>query len=383
MPKKKKFKVVFTGGGSGGHSIPIIAVCREMKKILGEENVIFYYLGPADPLTKVLLPDEGIKIKGILSGKLRRYINLKSVILNFVDLFKIPLGFLQSFLYLFFIYPNLIFSKGGFGSLGPNLAGWLLGIPLFLHESDSVAGLSNRICGFFAKKVFLSFKQTLHFSQKKIIFTGNPIRKELLEGKREEAIEYFKITKEKPVILILGGSQGAQRINEKVLAILNKLLEDFEVIHQCGFLNFKKMKTITKVLIKEELKKYYHLFPFLKEEELKKAYAICDLVISRAGAGTIFEIAALGKPSILIPLPESAQNHQLKNAYIFASAGAAILIEERNLTPDFFLGTIKNLFSNPKKMEEMRKAALKFAKPEAAKEIAQYLVSYLTKEKSF
>jgi UDP-N-acetylglucosamine--N-acetylmuramyl-(pentapeptide) pyrophosphoryl-undecaprenol N-acetylglucosamine transferase len=212
-----------------------------------------------------------------------------------------------------------------------------------------------------------------------MIWVGNPIRTELLKGDKEEALAYFKITREKPIILILGGSQGAQRINDKILAILNELLENFEIIHQTGVKNFKEVELEAEALVKKELKKYYHPFPFLKEEELRRAYAICDLIIARAGSGTIFEIAALGKPSIIIPLPESAQDHQLANAYSFFESKATIVIEEKNFTPGFFLEKLRYLFSHREELEEMSKAAKDFSRPLAAKVIAHYIFEFLKK----
>lgn len=376
--KEKRFKILFTGGGTGGHTIPIIAVARELRGLLGD-RVIFYYLGPEDDFVKMLFQHEDIKTFTIPAGKVRRYLTLESLFLNFLDILKAPLSFLLSIFFLLIIWPDLVFSKGGFGAFFPNLISWLFGIPIFLHESDAVAGLSNRICGKFAKKVFLSFENTEGFSPNKTILTGNPIRDEILEGNREEAKAYFQLSGEKPVILVLGGSQGARRINAVVLGIVNKLLENFEIIHQCGEKNFKETEVAAKVLIREDLKKFYHLFGFLKEKELAMAYSIADLILSRAGAGAIFEIAAMGKPSILIPLPESAQNHQLKNATIYTNKGAAILVEEKGLTPDFLLGTIQNLFANPHQLRKMGEAALEFAKPQAAREIAKYLVTFLDK----
>jgi len=221
------------------------------------------------------------------------------------------------------------------------------------------------------------FQKTLYFPLDRVIVVGNPIRTELLNGNREEGKQYFKITGEKPVILILGGSQGAQRINEKILTILNNLLENFELIHQTGVKNFKQVEAEANAIIEEELKKYYHPVPFLKEEELKKAYAVCDLVVARSGSGTIFEIAALAKPSILIPLPESAQDHQVKNAYSYFEHKATIVIEEKNFTPGFFLERLKALFENKEELETMIKAAKDFARPLAAKVIAYYIFEFL------
>jgi UDP-N-acetylglucosamine--N-acetylmuramyl-(pentapeptide) pyrophosphoryl-undecaprenol N-acetylglucosamine transferase len=370
-------KIVFTGGGTGGHIFPIIAIIRELRKISNEFE--FFYIGPRDEFAQTFLPYEDVKIKWVICGKFRRYLNLKSFFQNLIDLFKIPIGIFQTFFYLFFINPDLIFSKGGYGSLPAVISGWVLGIPIFLHESDVVPGLVNRFLGKLATEIFVSFPKTLYFPQDKMVVVGNPIRLELLKGEKREAMEYFKISGEKPVILILGGSQGAQRINEKILMILNELLENFEIIHQTGDKNFKEVELQAEGIMKKELKRYYHPFPFLKEEQLKRAYAVCDLVVARAGSGTIFEIAALGKPSILIPLPESAQDHQLKNAYSYFESKATVVMEEKNFTPGFFLERLKFLFTHKEELEKMSKAAKDFSKPLAAKIIAYYIFEFLTK----
>lgn len=370
-------KIIFCGGGSGGHIFPIIAITREMKK-LAKKKIKFYYLGPKDSFGK-LLSKEGIVPLYVFSGKLRRYITPISLIQNTIDIFiKIPLGILQSFLYIFLLAPDLIFSKGGYGSFPAVIAGKILGVPIFLHESDSVPGLANRILANFALEIFVSFPDTPHFPKEKIIVVGNPIREEILTGSREEARQFFNITGEKPVILILGGSQGAQRINDKVLEILPQLLIHFEVIHQCGERNYKSVKNEANiVLVDKSLQKYYHLFPFLEENELKLAYAISDLIVSRAGAGVIFEIAALGKPSVLIPLPEAAQEHQVRNAYLYQKAGATMVIEQESFTSHFFLATLKNLFDQKEKLERMQINAKNFSRPKAAQIIAYYLLEYL------
>lgn len=371
-------KILFTGGGTGGHIFPIIAVCREIRRIYPEKKLKFVYLGPKDEFGSDLLSQEGIKVKTILAGKIRRYFGIGSFFLNLIDiLFKIPLGILQAFLIIFFSAPDLIFSKGGYGSIPAVISGWFLGVPIFLHESDIVPGLSNRFLSRFALEVFISFLRTEYFSPKKMILVGNPIRREILEGSKEKAKEIFKLTGERPTILILGGSQGAQRINDVILVILPEILKEFELIHQAGTKNFKTVKKEVEVILPEDFRKYYHLFPFLKEEELKHAYAVCDLIIGRAGSGTIFEIAALGKPSILIPIPEAAQNHQLKNTYSFAQNEASVIIEEINFTPHFFLEKIRYLFSHPSQVEKMEKAAREFSKPRAAKIIAAYITEYL------
>jgi len=369
-------KILFTGGGTGGHIFPIIAVIREIGRIYPNENLKFFYLGPRNSLHSILLSQEGVKVGWVLSGKIRRYLGVLSIIQNFIDIvLKIPIGFLQAFFHIFFIAPDVIFSKGGYGSFPAVISGWLFLVPIFLHESDVAPGLSNRILSRFAKKVFVSFDNTEFFTPEKMIVVGNPIRKELLEGSKEKAQKLFKITQEKPIVLILGGSQGAERINDTILAILPELLKNFEVLHQCGERNFKEFKKEAEFMISDDLKKYYHPFSFLQEPELKEIYAATDIIVSRAGSGSIFEIAALGKPSILIPLPESAQDHQVKNAYSFSQAGAAVVFEEENLTPHFLLEKLKYLISHPQEMAVMTQKAKEFFKPDAAKKIAEYILS--------
>ena len=370
-------KVLFTGGGTGGHVVPIIAVARELRKAYPQKKLQLFYLGPKDEFGRVLLSQEGIKVKEILAGKIRRYFSWKPILQNILDiLFKVPLGIIQAFFYIFFLSPDIIFSKGGFGSIPGVIAGKMLFVPVILHESDVAPGASNKFLSKFVSKVFVSFPKTEYFPLKKIIEIGNPVRKEVMEGPEEEAKDFFKLSSQKPILLILGGSQGAQRVNDKILEVLTQLLENFEIIHQCGERNFQEVKAGAGVVISQEQRKIYHLYPFLKEPELRKAYVLADLVISRAGSGSIFEIAAAGKPSILIPLPDSAQNHQIKNAYAYAEAGACLIIEESNFTPRFFSERLKSLFAEPEKLKEMATRAKAFSKPEAAKVIADYLCSF-------
>ena len=368
-------KILFTGGGSGGHVFPIIAIVREIRRIYTKKDLEFYYIGPKDEFGLILLSQEDFIIKTIVSGKLRRYFSWE----NFVDiLFKIPFGVLQSFYLLFKIRPDLVFTKGGSGSIAVTYCAKILRIPVFLHESDVVPGLSNQAAYKWAKKTYVSFPKTEYFDPEKVTLVGNPIRKELLEGDKKTAKELFDLTFEKPVIMISGGSQGAEAINDFVLLVLNNLLKDFEIIHITGRDNYKGIEDESEVVIDENLEKYYHPVGFLAEEKLKHAYSATDFVISRSGSGSIFEIAALGKPSILVPLPNAAANHQAKNAYAYAKDGAALVIEQDNLTPNFFLEKIQLLFLHPETLEKMKESALRFSKPLAAKAMAREVLEFLT-----
>ena len=370
-------KIVFTGGGTGGHVFPLVAIVREIRRLYPKKNLEFYYLGPKDDFGLILLAQEDLLIKTIFGGKIRRYFSFQ----NFVDiLFKIPVGFMQSFFWLLKINPDLVFSKGGSGSIGVAFSAKILKIPLFLHESDVVPGMSNRWASKWAKKIFISFPTTEYFAPEKTILTGNPIRKEIMEGDKETAGRIFNLTFSKPVILFLGGSQGAEAINDFVLRILNDLLKEYEVIHVTGSENFRETEAESHVVVDEALDKYYHPFGFLDEEKMKHAYKVSDLIVSRAGAGSIFEIAAIGKPSILVPLPSAAGDHQAKNAYVYAETGAALVVEQTNLTPNFFMEKVQLLFLHKDKLEQMQNAALGFSKPLAARAIAREILEFLTLE---
>ena len=373
-------KILFTGGGTGGHIYPIIAVARELRRIYPQKKLKLFYIGPKDKFSDLLLSQEGIKVKTILAGKIRRYFGLKNTLLNIIDiLFRIPLGTVQAFWHIFFIAPDIIFSKGGYGSIGTVISGRILQVPVLLHESDISPGLANRFSSRFALEIFTSFssKNIKYFANQRVILVGNPIRREILEGTPERAKRSFNLVGNKPVILVLGGSQGSQRINETILTVLPKILESFELIHQTGEKNFNKAKIESEATVSKDSKKYYHPVSSMKESELKEAYGAADLIICRAGSGSIFEIAALRKPCILIPLPEAAQNHQVKNAYAYAKNNAAVVVEEKNLSPHFFLGKVQNLFNYPERLKEMSRQAGIFSKPAAAKVIAKYIVEYL------
>lgn len=370
-------KILFTGGGTGGHIFPIVAIAEELRK--RDLNLDLSYIGPSDFTSKTFLPQAKIKAQYIASGKFRRYFSIQSLFLNILDLcINIPFGILQAFLIMFFTAPDVIISKGGFGSIPVVIAGFILRIPIFMHESDVVPGLANKIGSKFSEKIFVSFpiSEMEYFPKKKMIETGNPVRRVLTQGSRDEAKVRFNLTGEKPVVLILGGSQGSERINEVVLDVLIDILQGFEIIHQTGLAGFKRVQNESMAMIDESLRKYYHPYFFLDEKELALAYAGCDCIVGRSGAGTIFEIALVKKPSILIPLPESAQNHQLRNAYSYAKNGACLVLEEGNFTHNFFLEKLKEVFTEDK--ETMIKGAELFSKPYAAVIVSRYVLDFLS-----
>lgn len=366
-------KILFTGGGTGGHIYPLMAVIREIRNFYPKTDLELFYIGPKDEFGAVLLHQEEVKVYNIMAGKIRNYFSFE----NIIDVFRIPIGIIQSIFLFIKIEPHLVFSKGGYGSLPVTFCANLFKIPIFIHESDSVPGRSNRIASKWAKKIFTSFPKTEYFNPEKVIVSGNPLRLGLLDGDKEKARDMFNLVMTKPVLLFTGGSQGAEFINDFVLDTINTILLKYEVIHVCGTNNLKQVENESRVILKPELTEYYHLYGFLDEGQLKHAYTAADFVICRSGAGSIFEVAAKGIPSVLIPLPIASANHQAKNAYIYAETGAAIVMEQDNLKQSFFLERLDHLFTNPVKLEEMKDQALRFAKPQAAKMIARTILEYL------
>lgn len=361
-------KIAFSGGGTAGHLYPVVAVARKIRE--RRPNAQLYFIGPKTIGAEILAP-EGIVYKKIMAGKLRRYLTST----NFFDLFfKLPLGIIQCLWIVWRLMPDVLFCKGGFGSLPAALVAWLYRVPIIVHESDSIPGLSNRIIGKIASRVAVAFPEAKDFfPAAKTALVGNPMRENLSGGTKEAAKQIFQLKGDKPLLFITGGSQGAEAINTIVFSILPRLLEKVEVIHQCGQPNVESIKQQLPQTIPADslLNQYYHYYGFLDSEQMKQAYGAADLVLSRAGANSINEIANLGKPSILIPLPESAGNHQTRNAFSYAKTGGAIVFEQANLTPNILFDKITSLIQNQELLARMNQGALNFAYPDADEKLAQ------------
>src|SRR3989338_7074731 len=316
-------KILLTGGGTGGHFYPLIAVAKAINAVADQEkiaNLELVYMAE-HPYDKNILLQNGINFKKIYSGKIRRYFSF----LNIIDAIKLAPGIIKSVLGMYFDFPDVVFSKGGYESFPPVLAARMLGIPVMIHESDAIPGKANAWAGKFAKRIAVSFAGSAeYFPKGKVAVVGNPIRKEFFIRETLGAKEYFKLEGGTPTIFIFGGSQGAKNINDNVLDILPELLPDYQVIHQCGENNYQEcLGRADLILETSPFKSRYKLFPYLESGAMRMAYGAADLVVSRAGSGSIFEIAASGLPSIIIPLDGSAQEHQRENAYAYAKSGAA------------------------------------------------------------
>jgi len=374
-------RILLTGGGSGGHIYPLLAVIEELKKFAGEKDfdLALAYMGSKDAHS-VLLKNANVKIVGIASGKLRRYLTPLNVLKNLIDIPKILFGTLQALWKMFVLRPRVVFSKGGTGAFPVVFAAWFYRIPILIHESDATPGLTNLLSSRFAIRIATSFELTTrYFNPQKVAWTGNPIRDELMaEGtSKEQAKEALGFKRDAPLLFVIGGSQGAQPLNEFIILNLPAFLIETQILHQTGKANITEMEKLAKIEMlaapKNAPLKKYHAVGFL-EKDLPIAYAAADIVVTRAGAGVLFEIAACGKPALLIPIAESANGHQRANAYEFAKTGGGIVIEEENLFPGVFMNQLKNLLRNPGVLDKMSNASKTFFKPNAKRIIAEELV---------
>lgn len=336
--------------------MPNLAIATELKSQLltnrsqivnKSSNVKLLYIGSRGKLDRELVESAGLQFKSIFTGKLRRYFSWR----NFIDPFFVIIGFFQSLWLLIRFWPHVVFSKGGFVSVPVVLAAFILRRPIILHESDSVMGLANRIVAKLADKICVSFP----LCNDQFIFTGNPIRTEIKDGDPKKGYELTGFSKEKPIVLIWGGSQGAQKINDMIVKDFDELKKVFQIIHITG----KGKRT-------EIQDESYAQYEYIGDE-LKHIYTITDVVVGRAGANSLYELAFMKKPSILIPLKNQ---DQINNAAYFEKKGASIILGDKNLHD-----TLNALWKDPGKIKDMKKSLEEVAKPDAAKEIAEIIIN--------
>lgn len=382
-------KVVVAGGGSGGHITPILAVVNELKSRYQAAEIVF--IGSKGGIEGKLIPEKGIKALAISSGKFRRYhrntilniIDPTTIFKNMRDFVRFILGVFDSLKILKEEDPDLVFLKGGFVSLPVGIACRIKRYPYFIHESDVIPGLANKMLLKGAEKIFVShpLENFPDINKEKIIYSGNPIRKDILEGDKKRAYELFELKKGLKTILVLGGSQGARIINEIISEKLNSYLEKYQVIHISGdwdydWLDYKSQKLPNK--------KRYKLASFLTSE-LKDAYQIADIVITRASNNVLTEIAALKKPALVIPLESSASDHQLANAKTYSREGAVYVMLQSHLTPEKLFSQVDKLLEDSEELSFMSEKINKFYKPDAAEIIANALIDFykeIEKERS-
>ncbi len=369
---RKKITVLLTGGGTGGHIYPLLAV-GDWLRGFGEGEVRVAFAGWA-PAFRKEFEDRYLSAYPVLPSKIRRYFSFK----NLLDIPVFVISFLQALLWVWIVMPDVVFSKGGPSAFVVIIAARFYKIPVIVHESDAAASVTNRISAKFAERVGVSFDAAAkEFPNGKVFFSGNPIRPELMQDWIDSfsAKSYFKLNPELPLLFVAGGSQGSLRINNFILDNLSEILPHVQILHQTGKEHYKDTLKLSEITLRgasDEIKKKYLVREYLNAKEMKIALCAADVVLARSGS-FVHELALFGKASILIPLAESANDHQRINAYEYAKSGAALVIEEENFSSHVFLNEVQKLL-DPKRAETMTQAARSFVHLEATETVGKEIL---------
>ncbi len=364
-------KIVFTTGGSGGHFYPLIAVVEELNELVREGNLVQpeLYFFSNNRFDEGLLYQNNMEYRHVPAGKMRVYFSFRNVF----DFLQTMIGLPTALWQLYRIYPDIVFSKGSYASVPTVFAAHLLRIPIFIHDSDVKPGRANIWAGKYAVRVGVSYPEAVKYFpfQDRVACVGNPVRKDVRIRQTKDAHLHFDFTPTMKTVLVLGGSQGAEHINNTLLQALSELLERYQVIHQVGKANFEAYKQIVDVHLRDHPhRSRYRVFPHLNTLDMRMASGAADLVVSRAGSGSIFEIALWELPAILVPIPVTVSRDQRENAYAYARAGGALVIEQHNCTPHVLISEIDRLFGDTATLDRMREGAKHFQRPDAARTIA-------------
>ena len=353
---KQQIRLIFTGGGSGGHTMPAVSMIETIAKHCSKKDIPYdiLYIGSENGIEKKVAAKNNIEYRAISTGKLRRYFSID----NFFDIFKVIGGFFQSLKIISDFKPDLIFSTGGFVLVPPVVAGRLLGKKIIIHEQTIDAGLANKISGKFADKVALTFKESKsHFPSRKTLLTGIPLRNGIFSGEKKNAQISLKLDNKKPVIYFSGGGLGCHLLNKTAEKIIPELLDKTNIIFQTG--NANDGKDYLEMLkfresLEQEKKERFIIYNFINDE-IGDIFAVSDMAVARSGAGTVNELMALGLPAIFIPLAIATNNEQYKNAELMVKTGGAMIIEEKDLSPETLLKKInKVLFTDKLKIMQQK-----------------------------
>ncbi|MEA3322951.1 MAG: undecaprenyldiphospho-muramoylpentapeptide beta-N-acetylglucosaminyltransferase [Patescibacteria group bacterium] len=370
-----KKRIVLAGGGTGGHIFPLVAVAEALEQKY--EDVEFLYIGTKSQMGDVAqeaMAELNIQTKNIVTGKMRRYFSPQ----YFLDIFRIPIGIMQSLFYLLKFMPDAVFSKGGYASVPIVIAAWIYHIPVLTHDSDAVPGWANRICGKLSRYVALSYDLSArYFRGNKIVITGNPIRSEMTNGDRARGYERWGFTESRPTVLIVGGSQGAKAINDAVLRSLPELAKISQVLHITGQEHHEESLRLAGEFGFKSGRHRYVAVPFLNRTEMADAYAVADIIVSRSGANSITEMAATKKVAIFVPLARSANNHQYMNAYEIAKIGGAMVLEETNLGGSILTDKVTQLLHDKELRTQLQEKIHAFYHPDAAEKIADGIIKMI------
>lgn len=362
----KKLKVLVSGGGTGGHIFPAIAIANAIKE--QRPDAEFLFVGAEGKMEMEKVPAAGFDIEGLWISGFNRSLSLS----NLMFPFKLISSMLKAKKIVKSFQPDVAIGTGGFAS-GPTLrVASQNGVPSLIQEQNSFPGVTNRILSKKAKSICVAYDgMEKYFGSEKTILTGNPVRKEVvqIEGKREEAVQFFELDVTKKTLLIVGGSLGAQSVNNAILANLEALLElGIQIVWQTGKTSYKEINEATQAF----QNKGVHVKEFIYKMDL--GYAAADMVISRAGAIAVSELELVGKPTILVPFPYAAEDHQTKNAMSLVDKGAAILVKDADVNPGL-LTAIKDLTSQPELADSLTKNISKMGMPDAANQIANQVLN--------
>jgi UDP-N-acetylglucosamine--N-acetylmuramyl-(pentapeptide) pyrophosphoryl-undecaprenol N-acetylglucosamine transferase len=362
--------VFFTGGGTGGHVYPGIAVYESFLRLAFAQDLSIrgVWIGSKRGIEREIAESKGIRYIGIPSGKLRRYFSIS----NLIDIFKVFLGVVSAYLVIKRFRPVALFSKGGYVSVPPVIGAWLAKVPVITHESDLDPGLATRINARFACKVILSYDETRDFFaaslKPKLIAAGNPVRHEVLSGNPDRGKRMFSFTSDKPIVLVLGGSQGAREVNTLLWQALPLLQKKWNVVHQTG-------SDESGPPSGDGYRRYDYI-----HDGYADVITSASLVICRAGATTLWELAALRKPSILMPLgAEVSRGDQIRNAELFIRHGASYILKTGDPVTELVKYT-DQFISEPNNLDRMGEAAASIYKPGAAEKIATILLKIVLGE---
>jgi UDP-N-acetylglucosamine--N-acetylmuramyl-(pentapeptide) pyrophosphoryl-undecaprenol N-acetylglucosamine transferase len=370
-------RIVLLGGGTGGHFYPLIAVSEALEDLVKERTLIepeLYYMGPA-PFDEQALLEHDVAYLPSAAGKLHRYSSVR----NALSFFPISWGIVRATLQLWGLYPDIIFSTGGFAAFPTLYAARLLRIPVVIYDADATPGRVSLWSAKFARFIGIAHPEAAskypESVRDKIALIGHPIRKEIESPAKEGGYEFLKLDPLAQTVFIMGGSQGARALNEALLDALPELVQKYNVIHQTGNDNLQEVTGVAKLVLRSSPHlERYRPFGLLNALAMRMAAGVSDLIVARAGSGTIFEVASWGRPSILVPIPEDVSHDQTHNAFSYARSGAATVLEQKNLTPHLLIAEIDRILTDKERMAQMSAAAKTFAKPDAAKKIANILL---------
>lgn len=383
-------RVLVTGGGSGGHVTPALATIEAIAALADRDGgwrPAFLYVGSYAGVERQLAQAAGLPFTAIATGKLRRSRHVLGHFSwrNLLDALRLPWGVVQALVTVVRFRPHVVLSTGGFVCVPPALAAWLLRVPVITHEQTVQMGLANRIASRFAARIALTYASARDELpprlQAKTLLTGNPVRAAVCDGDpaTARALCGFTDGNDLPTVYVTGGAQGAQHVNRAVQEALPHLLPICRIIHQCGRqatggISERERLQQARAALPTHLQARYHVIDFVADE-IGHVYALADLVVGRAGAGTLAELFALGKPALLVPLVPTGGDEQRRNAQHAQHAGAAIVIEQANLTGELLCKVVGGLLADPAQLHTMARAAKSLAQPNAAQRLAEAVIA--------